>query len=94
MLGQAVAEAKAFFLDTKLNLLLFAFPFAILSRATGWGDGPTLVFSMIALCPLAEVRQGGRAPSHCGAMGARRWCSPAGPQATASASRSCPVGGR
>ncbi|GFH28410.1 uncharacterized protein HaLaN_26893 [Haematococcus lacustris] len=48
---------KEFFLDTKLNLLLFALPVAIISKNVGWGDGPTFVLSMLALCPLAEGRK-------------------------------------
>ena len=46
-----------FFLDTKLNLLLVALPFAIVSKAVGWGDAATFTLSMLALCPLAEVRR-------------------------------------
>lgn len=45
-----------FFLDTKLNILMVALPFAVISKAAGWGDAATFIFSMLALCPLAEVR--------------------------------------
>jgi hypothetical protein len=41
--------------DTKLNILLVALPFAIASHLSKWGDTPTFILSMIALCPLAEV---------------------------------------
>lgn len=41
--------------DTKLNILLLALPFAIASHLSKWGDTPTFILSMIALCPLAEV---------------------------------------
>ncbi|KAJ9517492.1 hypothetical protein QJQ45_025021 [Haematococcus lacustris] len=51
---QVFLEVKEFFLDTKLNLLLLALPVAIISKNVGWGDGPTFVLSMLALCPLAE----------------------------------------
>ncbi|KAG2451959.1 hypothetical protein HYH02_003733 [Chlamydomonas schloesseri] len=52
---QAKAEAKAFFLDSwKLNLLMFALPFAFIARYAGWGDGATFSLSCLALVPLAE----------------------------------------
>jgi hypothetical protein len=50
-----VACHPQFFLDSKLNLLLLAFPLAIVSKAAGFGDGATFVLAMLALCPLAEV---------------------------------------
>lgn len=45
-----------FFLDTKLNVLLVALPFAIISEYADWGDAATFTLSMVALTPLAEVR--------------------------------------
>ena len=45
-----------FFLGSKLNVVLLVIPFAIISKAVGWGDGPTCALSMVALIPLAEVR--------------------------------------
>lgn len=42
------------FCTSYLNLLLFATPLAILSYGLGWSDVTTFVFSLIALCPLAE----------------------------------------
>lgn len=46
-----------FFLGSKLNVVLLVIPFAIISKVVGWGDGPTCALSMVALIPLAEVRQ-------------------------------------
>ncbi|GLC36277.1 hypothetical protein PLESTB_000605100 [Pleodorina starrii] len=54
MVEQAKAEARAFFLDSKLNILLVAMPLAFISRFTGWGDGATFALSCLALVPLAE----------------------------------------
>ncbi len=48
-----------FFLDSKLNVLLAALPFAFISRYAGWGDGATFALACLALCPLAEVGRGG-----------------------------------
>lgn len=52
--AQLKEEAKAFFLDSKLNILLAALPFAFISRYAGWGDGATFTLACLALCPLAE----------------------------------------
>jgi len=41
-------------LTSKLNILLVAFPIAIIIRAADFGDGPLFIFSLLALCPLAE----------------------------------------
>ncbi|MEW5306854.1 MAG: hypothetical protein WDW36_009292 [Sanguina aurantia] len=54
MIEQARAEAQAFFLGTKLNVLLLALPFAVVSHLMGWGDASTFTLSWIALIPLAE----------------------------------------
>lgn len=47
-------SAYQMFCTSYLNLLLFATPLAILSYGLGWSDVTTFVFSLIALCPLAE----------------------------------------
>ena len=36
-------------------MLMFALPFAFISRYAGWGDGATFSLSCLALVPLAEV---------------------------------------
>ncbi len=53
---QALIEVKAFFLGTKLNILMGFLILAVISKAAGWGDGATCALSMIALIPMAEVR--------------------------------------
>ncbi|GLI69476.1 hypothetical protein VaNZ11_014108 [Volvox africanus] len=52
--GQLKVEAREFFLDSKLNILLVAMPLAFISRFTGWSDGATFTLSCLALVPLAE----------------------------------------
>ncbi|GIL74793.1 hypothetical protein Vretimale_2349 [Volvox reticuliferus] len=52
--GQLKVEARAFFLDSKLNILLIAMPLAFISRFIGWNDGVTFTLSCLALVPLAE----------------------------------------
>ena len=42
------------FLGTKLNLLLASVPLALLCKWSGSGDAALFLFSLIALCPLAE----------------------------------------
>ncbi|GFR46341.1 hypothetical protein Agub_g7912 [Astrephomene gubernaculifera] len=54
-LDQFKVEARAFLLESwKLNLLLFALPFAFIARFADWGDGATFTLSCLALVPLAE----------------------------------------
>ncbi|GIL48192.1 hypothetical protein Vafri_4866 [Volvox africanus] len=52
--GQLKVEARAFFIDSKLNILLVAMPLAFISRFIGWSDGATFTLSCLALVPLAE----------------------------------------
>ena len=47
-------SARQMAVSGPLNVLLVATPVAILSYALAWPAGVTFVFSMIALCPLAE----------------------------------------
>lgn len=52
------SSTHAVLFTSKMNILLLCIPFAFLSRYTHWGDAPTFVFALLALCPLAEVRVG------------------------------------
>lgn len=52
---QVLQEVKAFFLGTKLNVLMGFLILAVISKAAGWGDGATCALSMLALIPMAEV---------------------------------------
>jgi Ca2+:H+ antiporter len=45
---------KSVILGGKLNLLLLAAPFAVVSKHYGWGESKEFLFSLIAICPLAE----------------------------------------
>jgi Ca2+:H+ antiporter len=47
-------SAKEVLFTSYLNILLGATPIAIISWAAGWSDIVTFLFSLIALCPLAE----------------------------------------
>ena len=50
-----MASVSPVFYGTRLNLLLAAVPIAILCKVSGLGGDTTLfIFSLIALCPLAE----------------------------------------
>jgi Ca2+:H+ antiporter len=42
------------FLTSWMNILLIFVPFSIISNSAGWSDGVTFVFTLLALCPLAE----------------------------------------
>jgi len=42
------------FLTSWMNILLIFVPFSLISQYAGWGDGVTFVFTLLALCPLAE----------------------------------------
>merc|ERR1712072_950234 len=42
------------FFRNKLNYLLLCVPLAMMSKGGGWGDGLTFMFSLLAICPLAE----------------------------------------
>jgi len=40
---------------SRINWLLLAMPVAIVSKAAGFGDGPTFVFSLLSLIPQAQL---------------------------------------
>ena len=47
-------SVKPVFLGTKLNILLLCVPVSMLCNAANFGDTILFLFSLIALCPLAE----------------------------------------
>lgn len=51
-----VYAAKVLFTGSKMNVLLVAFPLALMAQpwALHWGETMVFAFSLIALCPLAE----------------------------------------
>lgn len=49
-----VRSLRGIFLTSKLNILLLCLPVALVCKAGSFGDAPVFVFSLLALCPLAE----------------------------------------
>lgn len=47
-------RSTSILLEERLNLLMLATPFAIVSRRQEWGDGLTFALALVAICPFAE----------------------------------------